>query len=114
MSDTVEVLNAIGPVLAASAGVIGGLVALVRGAPRIKRLFGTTDQTQIIVRLREQLEETQELAELRAAMITELKFQITTKDADLVAAQGDLDYARRTADDLRRRLAAANRGDVIP
>lgn len=115
MSDAIEVLNALAPVLAASAGIVGGLVALVKGAPRIRRLLGTTDQTQTIVRLREQLEETQELADLRASMIVELKSQLADEREDsaseLAKLQGDLDFARRTADDLRRRMSALLRGE---
>lgn len=111
MSDpSLELLNALAPVLASAAAVVGGLVALVKGAPKIRRVFGATDQTKTIIRLREQLDETQELADLRAEMIVELKSERDDDKSDhaveVLRLNGDLDFARRTADDLRRRLSA--------
>lgn len=98
MPDSVtDVLGALAPVLAATGGIVAGLVALTRNAPRLRRMFGSSDQTQILVELRE-------LAETRLEMISELKGQLAVERDAHTKDRDDLAFAQRSADEAYRRL----------
>lgn len=99
MSDITELLNALGPVLAASAAIIAGLAAIIKNFPKIRRLI-STDQTALIVQLRE-------LADTRLEMVDQLKTQLADEKAVSATKTADLEFARRSADESVRQRQQA-------
>lgn len=96
MYDISTILSTVAPVVAATVGIVGGLVTVARNVKRLKRLIAS-DQTPLIVELRL-------LADTRLEMISTLTSQLASARAETEKTAAERDFAQRLADTTQRRL----------
>lgn len=97
MHELLDALNAVGPLFAATAGIIGGLYAIAKNAKRLRSIF-PNDQTSLIVELRM-------LAETRLEMNNTLVSQLAAERLDHQRTRDQRDFYQMSADACERRLA---------
>lgn len=82
------------PALVAIASIVGGLVALARNLPRLRKLF-RADQSELLANLRE-------LADTWEEKYNLVKADLQASETARRACQGDLDDLRSTIRQRRR------------
>lgn len=81
------------PALVAIASIVGGLVALSRNLPRIRRLF-RVDQAELVANLRELADTWEEKFNLVSADLIAAKAELASERQARRLCQGDLDDLR--------------------
>lgn len=92
-----DVLATLVPIVASSAGILAGVYAFGRNLGKIRRLFGNTDQTHLIVELRQ-------LAETRLDMYTTTAAQLADERAAHAVTKGERDFIQLSLDQSERRV----------